>query len=727
MKKVKVDFENCYGIGRMCHEFDFSENNIITLYSPNGSMKTSFANIFKDFSENKDSIDRIHRDRKPRRDIFKDGNSIKVEDIFVIEPFNQSYKSEKVSTLLVDKKLKSKYDEIHKNIDDKKELLVKELKKLSGVKNDIEELVSVDIVKDKKDFYGSISQLEKEVENDQFVNLADIVYSKVFTDKSQALLADFDFKDKLDKYMQTYDKLMSNSTFFKKGVFNHNSADDVAKSIKSTGFFMAQHSVNITVQGQKETISKDEDLEEAIKKEKNTILNDAKLLKAFEKIDEMLKKNQEVKKFRDYLEENTKILPELENAGQFKRRLWIAYLVKNKAIYKDLLSAYKDGKKEIESIVEFAKKEKTKWESVIDTFNKRFEVPFSVIMANQEDVILRSETPSVRFKFKDEKDTSGVDIFEGELWGILSQGERRALYLLNIIFEIEGRKENKQETLFIVDDIADSFDYKNKYAIVEYLSDIAKESYFCQIILTHNYDFFRTINSRLLQKIRNNKLHAIKTNNVIKIEIEKYQYNPFRTWKDNLCNNNEMLIASIPFLRNLADLCGYADSSKKLTSLLHIKTETSNISVNDLCGIIRDILKDKSSIVLDNANMKVVDIIYSEANKICAETSEVMELEKKVVLSIAIRLALEEILIIGINDITFVNAIDKNQTIVLIKEYEKKYPKKKDIINLAERVNLMTPENIHINSFMYEPILDMCNEHLKKLYKDVLSAKAKKQ
>ena len=28
----------------------------------------------------------------------------------------------------------------------------------------------------------------------------------------------------------------------------------------------------------------------------------------------------------------------------------------------------------------------------------------------------------------------------------------------------------------------------------------------------------------------------------------------------------------------------------------------------------------------------------------------------------------------------------------------------------------MTPENIHLNSFMYEPILDMSDSHLRKLY-----------
>jgi hypothetical protein len=40
-------------------------------------------------------------------------------------------------------------------------------------------------------------------------------------------------------------------------------------------------------------------------------------------------------------------------------------------------------------------------------------------------------------------------------------------------------------------------------------------------------------------------------------------------------------------------------------------------------------------------------------------------------------------------------------------------------IDTIQRVMLMTPENIHLNSFMYEPILDMSDEHLRKLYMDV--------
>ena len=41
-------------------------------------------------------------------------------------------------------------------------------------------------------------------------------------------------------------------------------------------------------------------------------------------------------------------------------------------------------------------------------------------------------------------------------------------------------------------------------------------------------------------------------------------------------------------------------------------------------------------------------------------------------------------------------------------------------IEILERVAIMTPENIHVNSFMYEPLLDMSDAALKDLYSDVL-------
>jgi hypothetical protein len=183
-----------------------------------------------------------------------------------------------------------------------------------------------------------------------------------------------------------------------------------------------------------------------------------------------------------------------------------------------------------------------------------------------------------------------------------------------------------------------------------------------------------------------------------------------------------MLIASIPFVRNLAEFCGNPQEYLKLTSLLHIKADTSSITVKDLEDIFKSILKDKSSLDLPNPTQIVKDLIYQTADSINNQSSEAIDLERKIVLSIAIRLKCEEYMIHKINDATAVEVITKHQTIALIEMFKKKFPNDLYAIGLVEEVNLMTPENIHLNSFMYEPILDMANDHLKQLYQKVSSS-----
>jgi hypothetical protein len=76
-----------------------------------------------------------------------------------------------------------------------------------------------------------------------------------------------------------------------------------------------------------------------------------------------------------------------------------------------------------------------------------------------------------------------------------------------------------------------------------------------------------------------------------------------------------------------------------------------------------------------------------------------------------------------INDAKFVDSIDSNQTPKLLAKFKELFSGDVSNIETIQRVVLMTPENIHLNSFMYEPILDMSDEHLRKLYQDVLALK----
>lgn len=67
----------------------------------------------------------------------------------------------------------------------------------------------------------------------------------------------------------------------------------------------------------------------------------------------------------------------------------------------------------------------------------------------------------------------------------------------------------------------------------------------------------------------------------------------------------------------------------------------------------------------------------------------------------------------------FYSNIKSNQTSVLTKKFDELCPSTNDIQLLIKEVNLITPENIHLNSFMFEPLVDMSVWRLKKLYQDI--------
>ncbi|NQV17137.1 MAG: hypothetical protein HQ534_01135 [Armatimonadetes bacterium] len=719
MKKLNIELENCYGIKKLKCSFDFTEKSTYAIYAPNGAMKTSFAKTFLDISNGEESHDSIFKDRKTKRNITDESATELISNkVFVVSPYSRDFKSKKISTLLVNKKLKEKYEKIHADIDDKKEILLVELKNLSGVKKGIEETFSNDFTHTPKEFFKSMLRVKTEVFDKAEPEFENIIYQKIFNDRAVAFLETKDFKTKLTEYIDKYNELIDSSTYFKKGVFNHNNASVIAKNLKDNGFFKANHTVSLHAKENDRVITTEAELEEVIQQEKDSILKNPDLVKAFEEIDKKITAHADLRAFRDYVETNPSILPELANLNSFKQNLWISYLKRNVEAYKTLESEYGKGQSEIEKIVAQAKKEKTQWIKVIDEFNNRFFVPFKLSVENQEDVILKSELPIIKFVFHDFGDNTPIE--EKELFQVLSSGELRALYILNIIFEVEARLQSKQETLFVVDDIADSFDYKNKYSIIAYLNDISNESIFKQIILTHNFDFYRTVSSRLYMD-RENKLQTIKTKKGIELVEETYQKNPFLTWRNNFhkADKEAMLISSIPFVRNIAEYSGFAAHFLKLTSLLHIKEDSQTITISNLETIFKEILIDKSTLTLSNPEKIVIDLIFETADNILQETTEVIELENKIVLAIAIRLKAEKYMISKIDDDYYWKAITKNQTLTLFKKFVEIFSGEIEVMKLLEDVNLMTPENIHLNSFMYEPILDMSNEHLKQLYSDI--------
>ena len=646
MEELSVDLKNCYGINKLKHTFDFSNDTRLLIYASNGTMKTSFAKTFIDISKEDKPKDNIF-DKKSfceikitNSDLIQ--NKVEKNDIFVIESFFDEIDFGNLSMLLVNKELKSKFSKIYTDIEASKKILLTKLAKISGLTKTQVEKTFLSDLNENEDFLETLLLLENKINGKVKFPVEELQYKVLFDEK----VLNFVKEDieLIESYAEKYNELVEKSPIFKKNIFTHNDAFDVGKQLHGSGFSDAEHQVSLKTG---EIINNQKELEKVIQNEKERILTQEELKDWFNKIDSNLNKNKQLKEFKKTIGNHQAIISELKDVSKFKRDIWISILNLEKDSSINLIEVYRKGKDEIENIRTQAKTEETDWKDVVDLFNNRFEVPFKIEVANQDDVILKSEMPSVTFKYERKNQTAKY-LDQDDLEKVLSAGEKRALYLLNILYEIEIRKKKGKPTLIIADDIADSFDNQNKYAIIEYLNDISKGDMFRIIILTHNFDFYRTVSRRLGIKRRNCYM-VLKNEDEIKLVRGQYQRSVFSYWKTRLNGDNGIIIASIPFVRNLIEYTyGENKDYRQLTNLLHLKNKTKTILLSELKRIYLKIWKVDFEI--DN-DCFVFDMIIQEANRILQDITESVNLEKKIVLSIAIRLLAEEYMFSKINDV----------------------------------------------------------------------------
>lgn len=716
--ELNVDLENCYGIKKLQTKFDFSKSKAFAIYAPNGAMKSSLAKVFQDIADKGLSKDRIFPNRVCKRAItLANGSDLPSENVLVVRPYDEVFgHSAKTSTLLVNAALRDEYEKLYVEIDAAKAALLKNIKEQSGSKKDLEKELSATFTSSDNEFQKALTRIKPELSVQKEAPFVGVRYDVVFDEKVRDILGTKDFKTAIEAYIKKYNELLAASTYFKKGVFTYYNASAIAKSLADHGFFTAKHTINLNAEAKLE-IATEKELEDLIAKEKEGISTDKDLKKKFAELAKLMEKNVTVRDFQSYIEEHEDLLPNLADIGSFKEEVWKSYLHANLDLYEDLMTKYANVEKRKAEIEKQAASERTQWEEVIDTFNSRFFVPFKLVAKNQISVILgKDPILSLGFTFEDGADTASLE--RPALMDVLSTGEKKALYILNIIFEIQVRIKAGQETILIIDDIADSFDYRNKYAIIQYLKDVSENAHFNQVILTHNFDFFRTINSRFVSYAC--CLMASKNSNGLILNKAAGIKNVFVTdWKLHFFSDPKKRIASIPFIRNLIEFTkGEQDADYiKLTSLLHWKADSAAINEDQLGEIYGRIFGGTASVADKNALL--VDLIHTQAAE-CLQAADGINFEHKIVLSIAIRLKAEKYMAEKINDPSFLAGIGFNQTPQLLNKFKTLPDATAASIKVIEKVILMTPENIHLNSFMYEPILDMSDEHLRKLYRDVL-------
>lgn len=721
MNKVKIDLTNCYGIKKLQYTFDFSKGPVYAIYAPNGVMKSSLMQTFRAISEGGKPEDRIFKSRTSNAEILDEtGAAVKPESIFTVRNYDEEFSAtEETAKILVNDKLRKEWQALQGGINKAKEALLKGIRDQSKSKRDFEQEISSLLTND-NNLETALSRIQKEIADQESSPLADVAYDRVFDDKIlQFLEKNKDAKAAIDDYVRRLNELLGASQFFRRGTFDYYNAAMIAEALTKHGFFAAKHTITLNSDKQQIPISNQKELEAVIEGEKKAIFKDPTLQTQFNKLAGLLWKNETLRDFQAYLLEHEDLVSRLQNVRQFKEDVIKSYIKSKIELYNALISQYEAAAARKKEITAQAAKETTQWEKAVQIFKDRFVVPFELKIQNKVGAVCGYAPPTLTFTYLDGTEQTPID--QDQLISALSTGERKAFYILNIIFAVEARIKDGTETLIVIDDLADSFDYQNKYAIIEYLNDQKESGLFKHIVMTHNFDFFRTINLRFVGNY-SHCLMARKDDKGVMLEQGKGIRDVFlNDLRDHFFDDPKKRIACIPFIRNVVEMMNDNKHATyvKLTSLLHWKPDTASITEADLDSYYNAVFAKQGK--SNKGARLVVDLIHEEAEK-CTKAPAGINFDNKIVLSIGARLAAEKYMVEKLNDPNVYDGITSNQTHELFQKY-KKHGSNNGDISVLSRVALMTPENIHLNSFMYEPIIDMSDDALRRLYTDVRSLK----
>lgn len=646
--ELHVDLKNCYGISSFNHTFEFGNNPKVnksySIYAPNGTMKSSFARTFFNIS--------IGQPPKEERfgktstyTVTVDGERIANDEIYVVKSeIDIKEESNGATDILVNPEKKARYDQIIIDLAKSKASAISKLSSIAGIaKKDIEAKIKQDLEVDSiEEFFSSI---QGKIFNPNFGNFK---YITVFDKNALTVIQSNEFSENSREFTKRYEAIfLEQKTIYKKGIFNPAKADASLKTLKTNGFFECGHKVFI--EGDESPIASDA-FEERIAHLNAAIDNDEKL----KNIKASLSKNAEAKSLTELIESLSSSLLEFfleniknENIDEFRKNIWrySAFMTPEVGKYSEAHSQFKD---ELKSIEEDAATIAPRWANAVNRFNDRFvKMPFTLAVSNLPKAALGLEKAKLNFIFKDEN--NNVRSFSIEEVKTLSQGEKRALYLLNFIFDAESRIASGKRTFFIIDDVADSFDYKNKHAIIEYLKDLDQTENFYQIILTHNFDFFRSITAFVSRK---KCLMTSKNSTGIILSIAHGVENYFKgIFQKKIGRSDRVLCATIPFTRNIIEYTK-GDSNQDyltLTNLLHWKKNSANLTKTDFFNIYNPLFNSNHQ----GNDKKIISIIFEEADVISLETdNNGLNLEDKILLSIAIRLKAEQYIL---NQIRIIN------------------------------------------------------------------------
>ena len=698
-KKMK----NAYGIKNL--NVNYKGDKILyqsLIYSSNGTFKTSFSRALYNLSNGKkeEIIDRITGASSQIEIEFLDENDKYVTNdttkkfiVFSRELYEDendiiSNRNQDISLLTTDKEKRAK---LNKLMNDSLYIIIGSLNnKLKKAGLNAEK--SIELLSGKTAEELDINDLQNIIEAVEATEEKDIslVNLKKLFQKPYDPIDNDNFAESAKNYIDIFNKRLNEELFDEN--FNDGNCLQVVDDLKKNYYLSKEKNRGIVLKG-KPYYDYDEIRNLFIESIKN-ISDEPSVLAANRELMKSMGSSIEATALKKEFKNNPMLINQLSLG---KREIIKIALKKQQLETEEFLKIIKKTKEEYKKIIEDALTKKSEFEKAVDIYMNRFNPIFEITIDNKAESILGENVPVLAFKHKNQDD---VVLSELELRKILSSGEKTALNIINFIVEYEVNKNNSP--ILVLDDLVETFDYANRFAFIEYINDLINDNV-SVIILTHNYEFYKNLSSRI-KKL--DKLSAYSTRGNVYIEengaLTKNMEKVFEI------KNIEGLIFAIPYLREIKTMT--KSNTAILNDCLHYKKDTQFITIgkikNEFIGI--DTVEYN-----ENLNSNYLDVLYSLADNV--NVGNYYDILSKTILSMACRLKIEQ-KIIG-NNFQLIENITENQLFNIKNMYEQDLTD--DVLKLIDRVQISTPEFIHCNAFMYEPLVDIKGDYLKEIYEDV--------
>lgn len=188
------------------------------------------------------------------------------------------------------------------------------------------------------------------------------------------------------------------------------------------------------------------------------------------------------------MEKNPLLIPLLKDYDCFVSSIFVTLFSTDLQKFKNELEIIKKAQSNIQAIKDKDPEFDSKISEIWNRFSSRFKLKkFDLRIDNKFNAMIGKEIPSFS-KYIPNTNRKITDPKEYRL----STGEIKIYNLINFILTVETLLLKNEKVHIVLDDAVDSFDYKNKYGIIDYLLEIKDNPNVQIIIFTHNFDFYRS-------------------------------------------------------------------------------------------------------------------------------------------------------------------------------------------------------------------------------------------